>query len=533
MAFVSILNDVMGPVMRGPSSSHTAGAYRIALLVKMLAGQAGTSPCGRDLPSRVRVTFDPHGSYAPTYRPLGVDLAFAAALLGWEMTDERYDDALAEAAKSGIDLSFAVEPLGKLGGEATHPNDTVIRYETAGGDAMTARARSVGGGVVEVYEVDGRACMIDGKSWAVLVRADADRADDVARDVSDILGAPQFSKRDGPQIQWDMNKPLTPDVQSRIEAIAGVAKVRVAEPVMFTRGGDELFGSGAEMLAVARERGWSLGRAALEYESRLLGMPEAELTREMLRRYDVMRASVERGLDDSRVSLAYLRPSASALMRAEAEGRLPVGGMGARAVARGLAALHVSNSRGVVCAAPTGGAAGVIPGVLITLEKERGLAGERLASALFAASAVGLVMARRATFAAEEAGCQVEIGVAGAMAAAAVVDVAGGEAEEAASAASISLQNTIGLVCDPVGGGCEIPCHTRTAVAISGAFTCADLAMGGYANPISLDDAVDASYAAGKALPSELRCTALGGVAATRSALGLVRNLSKEQQAQS
>jgi len=532
MAFVSILNDVMGPVMRGPSSSHTAGAYRIAMLVKMLAGdapagQAGTSACGRDRPVRVRVTFDPDGSYAPTYRPLGVDLAFAAALLNWKMTDDRYDNALAQVAKAGIDLSFVVEPIEN----PTHPNDALIRFETARGDAVTARARSVGGGVVEVYEVDGSACMIDGKSWAVLVTIDKDRGDYVAREAGEILGAHGPARRDGPRLQWNVNNPVTADARSRIEAIAGVAKVRVAEPVMFTRGGDELFESAAEMLAVAREREWSLGRAALEYESRLLGMPEAKLTEEMLRRYGVMRASVERGLDDKRVSLAYLRPSAAALMRAEAEGRLPVGGMGARAVARGLAALHVSNSRGVVCAAPTGGAAGVIPGVLITLEKERGLAGDRLASALFAASAVGLVMARRATFAAEEAGCQVEIGVAGAMAAAAVVDAAGGKAEEAASAASISLQNTIGLVCDPVGGGCEIPCHTRTAVAITGAFTCADLAMGGYANPISLDDAVDASYAAGKALPAELRCTALGGVAATPSALELVRNSSDEREA--
>jgi len=518
MAFVSILNDVMGPVMRGPSSSHTAGAYRIALLVKMLAG---------DAPARVRVAFDPDGSYAPTYRPLGVDLAFAAAILGWEMTDDRYDDALTEIAKAGIDLSFVVEPLEN----PTHPNDALIRYETPGGDAMTARARSVGGGVVEVYEVNGSACMIDGKSWAVLATVDGRRADDVARDASEILGAAEPVKSDGAQIQWNLNGAVTPDSLSGVEAVEGVRRVRVSEPVMFTRGGDELFTSGTEMVSLARERGWSLGRTALAYESRLLGMPEAELVTEMLRRYEVMCASVERGLDDKRVSLAYLRPSAAALMRAEAEGRLPVGGMGARAVARGLAALHVSNSRGVVCAAPTGGAAGVIPGVVVTLAEERGLAGERLASALFAASAVGLAMARRATFAAEEAGCQVEIGVAGAMAAAAVVDSAGGKAEEAASAASIALQNTIGLVCDPVGGGCEIPCHTRTAVAITGAFTCADLAMGGYANPIPLDDAVDASYAAGRALPSELRCTALGGVAVTPSALKLVRDSSHEQEA--
>ncbi|MHC4250652.1 MAG: L-serine ammonia-lyase, iron-sulfur-dependent, subunit alpha [Planctomycetota bacterium] len=523
MAFVSMLNDVMGPVMRGPSSSHTAGAYRIASIVKMLAD---------DPPSRVRVTFDPEGSNAPTYRPLGMDLAFAAALLGWDMTDERYDDAMGEAERAGLDLSFAVEPLAMPQGETPHPNDTLVGYETAAGDAMTARARSVGGGVVEIYEVDGLPCMIDGKSWAVLVSVEDSCAEGAAREVGSILSGAEAGgprARDGlTLLQWDLGEAPAADARERIGAVEGVRRVRVAEPVMYVRKGDELFASGAEMVALAAERGWGLGRAALEYESQLLGTPKDELVAEMLDRYDVMRASVERGLDDSRVSLAFLGPSAGALMRAESEGRLPVGGMPARAVARGLATVHVSNSRGVVCAAPTGGAAGVMPGILVTLERERGLEGDRLAAALFAASAVGLVMARRATFAAEEAGCQVEIGVAGAMAAAAVVESAGGTAAQAADAASISLQNTIGLVCDPVGGGCEIPCHTRTAVAISGAFTCADLAMGGYANPITLDDAVDASYAAGKELPAELRCTALGGVAVTPSALDLVRKRSEK-----
>ena len=147
---------------------------------------------------------------------------------------------------------------------------------------------------------------------------------------------------------------------------------------------------------------------------------------------------------------------------------------------------------------------------------------QRIASAFLAAGAVGLVMAQRGTFAAEEAGCQVENGIAGAMAAAAVVETAGGSAAQAADAASIALQNTMGMVCDPVDGGCEIPCHTRTAAAVAQAFVCADLVLGGYANPISLDDAVDASYAVGKQLPPALRCTAQGGVATTPSAKAFV-----------
>jgi L-serine dehydratase len=109
------------------------------------------------------------------------------------------------------------------------------------------------------------------------------------------------------------------------------------------------------------------------------------------------------------------------------------------------------------------------------------------------------------------------------MAAAAVVEFARGSAQQAADAAAISLQNTMGSVCDLVQGMCEIPCHTRNAVASSNAFVCADLILGGYQNPIPLDETIDAVYAVGRMLPRELRCTALGGLAQTPSAQTLSR----------
>jgi L-serine dehydratase len=178
---------------------------------------------------------------------------------------------------------------------------------------------------------------------------------------------------------------------------------------------------------------------------------------------------------------------------------------------------------GVVCAAPTGGAAGTIPGVITTLVKEKGLEKTQTVKALFAAGSVGMVLASRGTFAAEVAGCQVEIGAAGAMSSAAVVEVAGGSARQALDAAAISFQNTMGSPCDLVQGMVEIPCHTRNAVAASSAFVCADLILGGYSNPVPLDETIDAVMEVGRMLPRELRCTALGGLATTPSALAMKR----------
>ncbi len=464
MEFLSILNDVLGPVMRGPSSSHTAGSYHIGRLLRSLLGGE---------PAKATFTFDPEGSYAATYRQQGVDLALTAGLLGWPITDPRFAKALAWAPRRGLKVAFKVARLP----EADHPNTVSARIVSSTGRDLRATAQSIGGGMVLVTEVDGRPVRLDGKEKVVL---------SLGRKSKD-----------------------------------GTAGTTVVPPIFHVQKGEPLFASAAEMVALARRRRVSLGRIALAYESRLLGLAEREVLAEIVRRLGIMKDSVRQGLRGRGLRLKLMKPTAGRILRAEAAGALPAGGFETRAAARAMAALHVSNSGGIVCAAPTGGSAGVLPGVLVTLAEEKGLDGERAALALLAAGAVGLIVARRATFAAEVAGCQVEIGVAGAMAAAAVVEAAGGTAAQAADAAAISLQNTTGSVCDLVQGLCEIPCHTRNAVAASSAFVCADLAVGGYRNPVPLDETIDASLASGRMLPPELRCTAKGGLAVTPSALAL------------
>jgi L-serine dehydratase len=283
------------------------------------------------------------------------------------------------------------------------------------------------------------------------------------------------------------------------------------------------------MVALAEQRGWTLGQAALAYETALLDLPQDEVLAEVLRRFEVMHAAVRRGLGEDLPSMQLLQPSARAIYQAEAQGRVAIGGLHTRAAARAMAVMHVNSGSGVVCAAPTGGSVGTLPGVLVTLVEEKALDSQHTALALLAGSAIGLVLAVRATLAAEVAGCQVEIGAAGAMAAAAVVEAVGGSARQACDAAAISFQNTMGWVCDLVQGIVEIPCHTRNAVAAAGAFVCADLILGGYVNPIPLDETIDAVYAVGKILPRELKVTALGGLAQTPSALALPRLRQKRE----
>jgi len=509
-----ILNDILGPVMRGPSSSHTAGSFHIARLARALLGAA---------PARVRFAFDPGGSYAQVYRQQGVDRAFAVGLLGWPLTDDRFFEALDEAAAAGMALSFAVEPLAG----ADHPNTVDMELESPDGTVVRLRARSVGGGAVELTRVEGWSVRLTGETFCALAEVRAGSADAVQAalesDGQAVPGAARLERGELRLVVVPRVAPLGADVAAGLRERPEVSWVRETPPVAFVKRGGALFASAREMVALAEERGWPLGRVGLAYEADLLGLGEHELNAEMARRYEIMRASVHEGLAMSASGMQLLTPSAGLIMEAESSGRLAIGGLHTRAAARAMAVMHANGAMRVVCAAPTGGSAGVIPGVLVSLVEDRGLDLETAVRALFAASAIGLIVSCRATFAAEVAGCQVEIGAAGAMASALVVDAAGGSARQACDAAAIAFQNTMGSVCDLVQGMVEIPCHTRNAAGASSAFVCADLVMGGYQNPIGLDETIDAVYAVGRMMPAELRCTARGGLAVTPSALKIVR----------
>ncbi len=504
---ISIFNDVLGPVMRGPSSSHTAASYHIGRLARALLGA--------DVDTAT-FTFDPDGSYAQVYAQQGSDRAFAAGLMGWTITDDRFHHALDLAAARGIKLLFEVQPLH----HADHPNTVEIRTESAAGRSLRLVADSIGGGAVVVTRLNGWPLRLTGDAHEVLVELEAGDAP-AARDLLEPVA--EQAKEDLLFLHARRAAALDPAARGELERLPGLRGLWTAPPIFFAQRGQPLLSSAAEMVALAEKDGITLGQVALAYESALLGIPEGAVLDEMQRRFEVMRAAVERGLGKDLPPMQLLRPTARSIFQSEAAGRLPTGGIHTRAAARAMAVMHVNGGHGVVCAAPTAGAAGVVPAVVVTLAEEWDLGQEQTNLALLAASAVGLVLGTRATFAAEVAGCQVEIGAAGAMAAAAVVEAAGGTAAQALDAAAISFQNTMGSVCDLVQGIVEIPCHTRNAVAASSAFLCADLILGGYVNPIPLDETIDAVYAVGQMLPRELRCTALGGLAVTPSALALPR----------
>lgn len=185
------------------------------------------------------------------------------------------------------------------------------------------------------------------------------------------------------------------------------------------------------------------------------------------------------------------------------------------AVKGAVATNEVNAAMGIICATPTAGSSGTIPGVLFKLEKTHGLTEDQMIDFLFVASLFGRVVANNASVAGATGGCQAEVGSASAMAAAAAVSVFGGEPEASGHAMALAISNLLGLVCDPVAGLVEIPCVMRNAIGSGNALISADLALAGVKSRIPIDEVIEAMDKVGRNLPAQLRETGLGGLAGT------------------
>lgn len=197
------------------------------------------------------------------------------------------------------------------------------------------------------------------------------------------------------------------------------------------------------------------------------------------------------------------------------------GGLMSKAISYAMGVLEVNSSMGLIVAAPTAGASGVIPGTFLAMQEEYGFSDKQMIMALFHAGAIGYLITYNATIAGAEGGCQAEVGSASAMAASAVTELLGGSPESSLHAATSAISNLLGLVCDPIGGLVEAPCQQRNAIGVSNALISAELALSGIRNIVPFDEAVNVMYRVGKGLPGELRETALGGMAAAPSACAL------------
>ena len=257
----------------------------------------------------------------------------------------------------------------------------------------------------------------------------------------------------------------------------------------------------------------TIGNAAKRDQAKKNRCEESTLVERMGQALHVMRQSVAEGMREDLRSVSGMVGGQAALLQRYAPGAMGGATLG-RAIAKALAVAECNACMGKIVAAPTAGACGILPAALFTAQEDRGYTDDQLIGALFTAAAVGRVIARRASISGAEGGCQAECGSASAMAAAALVELAGGTPQMASDACAFALMNALGLVCDPVGGLVEVPCVYRTVAGVANALTAADLSLSGLRSPIGADAMIDAMKAVGDALPASLRETGEGGCAA-------------------
>ncbi|MBE5990446.1 MAG: L-serine ammonia-lyase, iron-sulfur-dependent, subunit alpha [Hungatella sp.] len=242
--------------------------------------------------------------------------------------------------------------------------------------------------------------------------------------------------------------------------------------------------------------------------------------------FDVMRQSVISGLDETLRSPSGLSGgSAAKLKKAVDEGKNHYGHLLGNAISMALAVTEFNSCMGKIVAAPTAGSCGVIPAALISVMDEYDLPKRDIVMSLFTASAIGMVIAKCASIAGAEGGCQAEVGSASAMAAAALTEIFDGTPQMVSDSCAIALKNTMGLVCDPVAGLVEVPCIKRNAMGVANAFTASELACAGIKSVIPADEVILAMRQVGQLMSTSLKETAEGGLAATPTGCRLCRQI--------
>jgi L-serine dehydratase len=512
MTVPSLFNDVLGPVMRGPSSSHSAAALRIGRLARALM---------KGRLNRVVVDYDPSGSLVTTHATQGSDLGLAGGLLGWEADDRRLENYRKELIKAGIELETRYVDYG-----AGHPN--TYRLELHDGVLVRSMtAVSTGGGMIEVLEIDTIPVSLHGDLHELFV---LDREGVAARveELTKHKGHVESNRLPGERGGWHLRSRSGWE-PGPIEALSSFES-HVLPPVMPVLAGDVSvlpFRTAGEFLR-RMDADTPLWQWALRYEAARSGWSEEQVLERAAAILTTMRRSLDRGLEGRDLPGRLLPTQVKAFERAEQRQELVQGSIQNRMIRYVTAMMESKAGLEVIVAAPTAGSCAALPAALLAVGDGYEWGEEKLVRGLLAAGLIGIFIAEGATFSAELGGCMAECGSAAGMAAAGLAEMMGGSPAQALCAASVALQNMFGLTCDPIASRVEAPCLGKNAMASSNAINSANMALAGYLHLIPLDQVITAMDEVGKAMPRELCCTALAGLSTTPASKALELRLASK-----
>lgn len=516
----SIFNDVIGPVMIGPSSSHTAASVRIGRIIRQLA---------KGQPKKVIFEFEPKGSLATTYHGQGSDIGLIGGLLNYETYDTGIVNSLQEAKNLGIEVEFKVVEY-----EANHPNTYKTTIVENDGGKIHVTFLSTGGGMIEMTELEGVKTSLDGSFFETLILIKNSSKEEVNKLYEYILE--NIKDYDFISLHENLNNYLI-NIKSQnsldeglinyIQENYDVSRIFNLSPVLPIKSQkryEGLFNTAIEIERIAEEENLELWEIALNYESARGGISKVEAYEKMKDIVKILKASIEKGKKGTSYQDRILGHQSNFLENNKE--KLIPGDVFNSVIKHVTLLMEIKSSMGVIVAAPTAGSCGALPGTIIGIAEELGLGDDEITKAFLAAGIIGVLIAEHSTFAAEVCGCQAECGSGSGMTAAGLVQLMGGSAKQCIDAASMALQNIFGLVCDPVADRVEVPCLGKNIMAGTNAMAVANMALVGFDKVIPLDETIKAMYKVGTMLPSELRCTGKGGLSITKTSKLIHENLN-------
>ncbi len=517
----SIFNDVIGPVMRGPSSSHTAASWRVAkMAVQMLE-----APLKHAL-----IEFDEGGAWVTNYEEQGTVLGMNGGLLEVDMADDLMKQTDRIASERGVTIEYEISIF-----ENSHANSMQLTLTSVLGDQIKVLAASLGGGSFEIQKIDDLKVQMKGDYHTLLIWSKKD----IERDLQAIKphGVNVICKTSGDFYLYVFENSEVFD-EGLKELVANndhVYKVRPVYAVMPVIAGQEKelpFSSVSSLVDYSVAEGLSLGSLGLLYEQCRSGLPVEVLYDKMKNIIEIIEGSIAKGLAGTEYKDRILPQQSNLIAKAEQSGKILQGSIINKIIENVSAIMESKSALEVVVANPTAGSCGTVGGALKAVSDEVEATMEQKVMAYYAAGLVGAYFAMGPGFSAEEHGCQVECGASAGMAAAGIVEFFGGTASQGLGAASMAIQNMIGLVCDPIADRVEAPCLGKNTSAAVNALSSATMATSGFAHLIPLDQVLETVQRVSTDMPTCVKCTGLGGLAITPAALKLKEQLEQIKIAQ-
>ncbi len=525
---VSIFNDVLGPVITGPSSSNTAGALRVTRMMRALMP---------DFKKAVIYVDDVPGAFAPALQGLKSGVAFAAGLLDFEVDDLRIGDSRKIAKERGLSITFAIKHFKDYGYselvEAVMENDT--------DEPISAIGASIGGGMAKLLEINGISVDMRGSAFETLLYSKNAISQSIRQKTFDIISKntiiidDKIISSELGEI-YEIRTEKAPDdltkekikeivVKENVKAFFFDAILTVSEK---KQGFKVPFTTAAEMNEYLKNTGKNMLDAAIDYETSRSGWSREEVISYAEKLVRAMRVSAEEGLKGNYKMSGYSVPYSGKLRDTyNKTKKLAPLGIADNAAYYAMAVMELNSGMGRIVTCPTAGSSGIMPGILLSFMDNYNISYEKATEGFLVGGLIGMFVATLANFDGSDGSCQAEVASGCAMGAATACYLLGGTTKQIENAAVLSFEALMGLICDPIALYPEVPCILRNPMGASVALTMTNLALCDYDPFVPLDEIIIAMRDVGAAMPPFLRCQC-SGTCATPAAQKIKERMEKQ-----